>query len=103
VLYLDFVRGILILLVLYHHSMAPYNEYILQFHMPALFILSGYTEYIINKDKSLGKYIKSKFLRLIVPYFSFEVLILYCLRLVNVWMEISNFHIQMLLSVLLHV
>lgn len=82
VIYLDFVRGILILLVLYHHSMSPYNEYILQFHMPALFVLSGYTEYTLNKDRSMSEYIKSKFFRLVVPYLSFEVLnfILFSIR-----------------------
>ena len=63
--YLDFIRGIIILLVLYHHSDAPYGRYILQFHMPALFILSGYTEYLLNRAKPFQAYVKSKFYRLI--------------------------------------
>ena len=72
--YLDFVRGILILLVLFHHSSAPGGTYVLQFHMAALFILSGITEYILNKKKSFFKYVKSKALRLLVPYLCFETL-----------------------------
>ena len=70
---LDFIRGILILLVLYHHSGAPLNQYVLQFHMPALFILSGYTEYILNKKVTFLDYVKSRFFRLIVPYLFFEI------------------------------
>lgn len=73
ILILDFVRGFLILLVLYHHSNSPYSVYVLQFHMPALFVLSGYTEYILHKNVTLLDYIKSRFFRLIVPYFFFEI------------------------------
>lgn len=72
--YLDFVRGILILLVLYHHANAPFSSYVLQFHMSALFILSGYTEFLLNKKKPFLAYVKSKFFRLIIPYICFEVL-----------------------------
>ena len=72
--YLDFVRGIFILLVLYHHATAPLHTYISQFHMPALFILSGYTEFLLNRKKPFLAYVKSKFFRLIVPYICFEVL-----------------------------
>ena len=58
---LDFLRGVLILLVLYHHSGAPFSSFVLQFHMPALFVLSGYTEFFINKQKPFVSYVKSKF------------------------------------------
>ena len=80
--YLDYARGILMLSVLFHHSGAPLGEYILQFHMPALFVLSGYTEFILNKQKPLKTYIVSKFYRLIIPYLCFEFinLLLYILR-----------------------
>lgn len=71
---LDYIRGILILLVLYHHSNGPLGNYVLQFHMPALFLLSGYTEYLLNKEPPFTEYVKSKFIRLIVPYFAFEAL-----------------------------
>ncbi len=48
----------------------------MQFHMPALFVLSGYTEFCIKKKTSFGAYVKAKFLRVIVPYFCFELLYL---------------------------
>lgn len=70
--YLDFARGILILSVLYHHSAAPLGLYVLQFHMPALFILLGYSEFLLNKKKTIWEYVKTKFFRLVVPYFCFE-------------------------------
>lgn len=60
-------------MVLYHHSGAPLNEYVLQFHMPALFILSGYTEFILNKKVNFLDYVRSRFTRLIVPYLFFEM------------------------------
>ena len=72
ILILDYIRGILIMLVLYHHSGAPFSLYVLQFHMPALFLLSGYTEFILNKKVSFFDYVKSRFLRLIIPYLFFE-------------------------------
>lgn len=72
--YLDFIRGILILLVLYQHAGVPLSSLVLQFHMPALFVLSGYTESILDKQKTFGMYIKAKFFRLIIPYFCFEFL-----------------------------
>lgn len=73
ILILDFIRGILILLVLYHHSGAYFSSYVLQFHMPALFILSGYTEFILNKKIKFSDYVKARFFRLIVPYLFFEM------------------------------
>ena len=91
--YLDFIRGVFILLVLYHHSEAPYGRYILLFHMPALFILSGYTEYILNREKPFLTYVKSKFHRLIVPYFCFEILNLLLYLLFQRYLEKSYFTI----------
>lgn len=74
VLHLDMIRGLLMLSVLYHHALAPLNHYVLQFHMPALFILSGYTEGLRRKEVSFSHYIKNRFIRLIVPYFAFELM-----------------------------
>ena len=42
--YLDFLRGAAMLLVLLHHSNVPNGEWILSFHMPLLFALSGYAD-----------------------------------------------------------
>ena len=73
ILYLDFIRGLLMLSVLYHHALAPLNRYILQFHMPALFLVSGYTEGLRQKEVPFCQYVKGKFLRLMVPYMAFEL------------------------------
>lgn len=81
-LLLDYIRGTLILLVLYHHATGPFGGYVLQFHMPALFLLSGYTDFLLGKKSKTGDYIKSRFQRLIVPYLFFEAasFLLFCLR-----------------------
>lgn len=73
IIFLDHLRGILMLLVLLQHASAPGSNYILQFHMPALFFLSGYTEFVTNRQYSLREYIKNRGRRLIVPYVCFEL------------------------------
>jgi len=44
---LDFLRGAGMLLVVLHHSDIPHGHWILAFHMPLLFFLSGYTLHLI--------------------------------------------------------
>ncbi|WP_415669093.1 acyltransferase family protein, partial [Zobellia roscoffensis] len=74
--YLDYVRGGAIFLVLAHHS-GILGPYILAFHMPLFFVLSGY---ILNvkgrKDERFVIHFKKRFNRLIIPYLLFEALIL---------------------------
>jgi fucose 4-O-acetylase-like acetyltransferase len=69
---LDFLRGGAMILVLLHHSGFPFGRYILDFHMPFFFILSGYIEKCRDEQLPFKKYVKKRFYRLIVPYFSFE-------------------------------
>lgn len=69
---LDYIRGLLVFLILWHHAGAPLSEYVLQFHMPALFLLSGFTEYYIGKSQPFLPYVKKKFWRLVAPYVCFE-------------------------------
>lgn len=73
---LDFVRGCAVLLVLLHHSGMPYGNYILAFHMPLFFILSGYTAALTQEvaRQRFGPYIWKKFKRIMIPYFSFELI-----------------------------
>lgn len=73
---LDFLRGTAMLLVLLHHSEIPYNQFILAFHMPLLFFLSGYTASFTEKQTAFFSYVKSRFFRLIVPYLVAEFLYL---------------------------
>ncbi len=75
-LVMDYIRGIVMLMVLYQHAFAPMNEYVTQFHMAALFVLSGFTEFYVQKKTTFGAYLKSRFMRIIVPYFCFEILYL---------------------------
>lgn len=82
---LDYLRGIGVFLILLHHSMVPYNEYILIFHMPLFFIISGYTIYIKGGEKDNFKdFILKKVKRLLIPYFLFEILNLF------IWFIIST-------------
>ncbi len=73
---LDFLRGFAMILVLMHHAGAPGSKWIIAFHMPFFFILSGYTE-SVRKTSVLSvkftEYLKKRFIRLIVPYFAFEL------------------------------
>lgn len=73
---LDFLRGGAMLLVLLHHSGVPYGKWILAFHMPLFFILSGYTDAAKTKcaEESFGKFVLKKAKRLLFPYFSFEII-----------------------------
>lgn len=73
---LDFLRGTAMLLVLLHHAEIPFSEYILIFHMPLMFILSGFSETLTEKPITFTKYVKKRFFRLIVPYFFVEGLYL---------------------------
>ncbi len=74
-LYIDFVRGCAMLLVLLHHCGSPFRNIILLFHMPLFFILSGYTYYLIDNkfyEGNILSYVKNRFKKIIIPYFVFE-------------------------------
>lgn len=72
---IDFLRGGAMVLVLLHHANVPKGNIILAFHMPLFFIISGYIAYIRGEDKRrFSEYTKNRFVRLIVPYFLFELL-----------------------------
>lgn len=85
--YYDTAKGILILLVVIGHILNRANPeydiklysviqgFILSFHMPAFFIISGLL--IKNekwKDLSFSKFLLNKFKTLIIPYLFFEVI-----------------------------
>lgn len=76
---LDFLRGGAMILVLLHHSGFPFGGWILAFHMPLFFILSGFTEGERNsyKGQPFGSFVFKRFKRLILPYFSFEIINLF--------------------------
>ena len=83
---IDFLRGGAMILVLLHHSSFPKGDYILAFHMPLLFIISGYVQYILGGyKKEFYAYVKNRFFRLMIPYFMFELLNML------IWFVICNF------------
>ena len=73
----DFLRGGAMVLVLLHHSGFPLGDYILAFHMPFFFILSGFFEKIRGVSASglpFKAYVLKRFKRLIIPYIAFELI-----------------------------
>lgn len=76
--FFDFLKGCAMLLVLVHHSRIPHGEYILAFHMPLFFVISGYMRRVLAGGGVLKKkflpYLKSRLMRLIVPYLLFELI-----------------------------
>lgn len=71
----DFLRGFAMLLVMLQHAGCPGNHYILTFHMPLFFFLSG----LVGGGRELPPfkdYFVSRFKRLMVPYFCFGFLML---------------------------
>lgn len=73
--WLDFAKGIGIILVVLGHAILPteYAIWIFSFHMPLFFFLSGYL-FSENKFKTLNLFIKRKASTLLIPYFSFSLL-----------------------------
>lgn len=69
--WIDFCRGIGIMLVVLGHCNPPFNKIIYGFHMPLFFIISGF---LYKPSKS---YVKKYFIRYIIPYF-----ILSCMNLI---------------------
>ncbi|MEA4812734.1 MAG: acyltransferase family protein [Anaerolineaceae bacterium] len=71
-IWVDCLRGFLILLVVAGHASSPYNTYIYTFHVAAFFILSGFTR-SLNRAKSLDLVIK-RFFSLLLPYYVLNIL-----------------------------
>ena len=78
ILWIDYAKGIGIFLVIVGHfwyfSKYPVvNKLIYSFHMPMFFMLSGFV-YNIYKNISIGKYIKEKFIRILLPTIFYLIL-----------------------------
>lgn len=81
--YLDYVRGVAILLVVLGHMYSvedPIRVLIYSFHMPLFFIISGF---FANKDSGLLELIKKKFKTLMIPYFAFGGVIMIIMYVTN--------------------
>lgn len=68
--WIDFAKGIGIVMVVWAHSAGPGSNYIEQFHMPLFFILSG----ILYKEKEIKEYILGKVISLYIPFAVWNVL-----------------------------
>ena len=76
--YFDLAKGIGIILVVLGHlefiSM-PLRYFIVSFHMPMFFMISGMLIQITNEEKrDMKTILKRKFNRMMVPYISFSIL-----------------------------
>ncbi|PWK22390.1 fucose 4-O-acetylase-like acetyltransferase [Arcicella aurantiaca] len=69
--YIEALRGATMLLVFLHH-LGVLPTYILVFHMPMFFVISGYLHSLKEQDEDFTIFFKKKFNRLIVPYLGFE-------------------------------
>ncbi|MBQ8189975.1 MAG: acyltransferase family protein [Lachnospiraceae bacterium] len=87
----DIYKGIVIILVVIGHCTTQFNHFIYQFHMAAFFFISGYTSQ--PKNKSLFDDIIKKFCRLMVPYYTINlvgiILFFFCDKL-NILNKISG-------------
>ena len=81
--YLDYVRGMAILLVVLGHMYNvedPIRILIYSFHMPLFFIISGF---FAKNDIGLLELIKKKFKVLMIPYFAFGGVIMLIMYATN--------------------
>lgn len=67
-LWVDILKGILILLMVVGHATGRFNKYIYQFHMAAFFMISGYT--IDYSKRSFARFVYDRFMGLLLPFFS---------------------------------
>ena len=68
---LDFAKGLTILLMLWEH-LYPGNSWIMTFHMPLFFIISGY----FLKEESFKTTVIKKAKGLLIPYFVMEFILI---------------------------
>lgn len=74
--YFDLIRGAAMLLVIAQHCGCWGSNYILAFHMPLFFYITGllYNSIRMNTDVNFTFFLKKKINRLIFPYFLFEII-----------------------------
>lgn len=73
--YVDVLRGIAIALVVLGHCAPPYlDTFIFTFHVPLFFFISGMLFSYRERQAPFFTFLKKRALRLLVPYFCFELL-----------------------------
>lgn len=98
--FLDVAKGIGILLVIIGHSFRDnmreefiilnfIYSFIYSFHMPLFFFIAGYTLHL-SKNSDCIIFIKNKFSKLIIPWFSYSIIIYLVFIIVGFNSQISN-------------
>lgn len=74
--YIDWCRATAFILVVLHHSgIGKFGKYILGFHMPVFFIITGFTFKTIQIEcRPVKGFLIKRTQQLVIPYFVFEVL-----------------------------
>ena len=78
--YIDIARGLAIIFIVFSHAIGEslhckvLFKFLFSFHVVLFFVLSGYTFNL--KEKNPFKFIKNKFLRIMIPYFIWALLFL---------------------------
>ena len=72
---LDFLRGIVMLTVILGHAHFPGDKYLMAFHMPLFFFLTGITS-SLKQLSPFKHFVVSRGKRLLIPYLSFEIIAL---------------------------
>ena len=81
IVWVDILRGISMLLIVYGHiiihcdKLSSLNEYIMSFHVPIFFMISGFL-FSVKKEMKYKEFVKKKFQRIMLPYFIFGFLFL---------------------------
>lgn len=70
--WIDIYKGLLITCVVIGHTSSILVKYMYLFHIPAFFLISGYTEKL--KEKTLSELLEKKFFSLLIPYFGINII-----------------------------
>lgn len=63
--YMDIAKGIVLILVVWHHAQGPFTECIRAFHMPFFFLVSGM---LYNQKDSFWVFTRKKLTSLYIPF-----------------------------------
>lgn len=80
---LDIAKGIGIILVVWAHAQGPFSSYIVQFHMPFFFFISGML--YRNQKRSIKEYTINKVKSLLIPFWFWNLLLFPFSYLIDYW------------------
>lgn len=90
--WLDILRGLTTVLVVIGHSeIGTFSKYIYWFHMPLFFVLSGLLFKSLKYTNEIESFIKKRTSRLLIPYFSYLILVFTFCQLPILVMQDTDF------------